>query len=424
MTGIYRAAIGGVAAIAASLFACGGAQAKGLTVLYSFCAVKGCNYGPPGQPIVRDAAGNLFGVTGPTPSSGGVLFELRHERHGWTFHKLYDFCSACGTVPETPLIVDKNDNLYGIAGDNITQFNAQIFKLSPGSGGSGWTYSVLHKFRRNRNTTQGGLTYAGAAAGLPYDGISTLYGAAPIGGGTAHGTVFSLTPQAGAWNFATLHVFCKPSCRDGFGPFATLTMDDGGNLYGVTASGGKNNEGVVFKLAPDGDRWSETVLYDFCAQTNCTDGMIPVTNSVALDAAGNIYGTTADGGACTSQFCGVAYKLSPDGRETVIHDFGTELDDADGVYPTGGLAAGKSRFIGVTNQGGTGGNVYPYFNGSGTIFALNSRHKILYSFCSVTDCTDGAFPSGPLAADGKGHYYGVTQLGGAHGAGEIFEFTP
>ena len=423
-----RAALGGVVALVLSLGGGAGAQAKGLKILYSFCPEQGCDYAFPTQPIVRDAAGNLFGVTGSMPATRGIAFELSRGKRGWTFHKLFDFCRTCGLEPVTPLIVDKDDNLYGIVGDDNDQFNAVIFKLSPGAEGAAWTFSALHRFKRDKATLQAGLTYAGAASGLPYDGVSPLYGASPVGGSAAQGTIFSLTPSAGTWQFETLHTFCRSICRGGAAPLATLTTDAGGNLYGVTSAGGKNAQGVVFKLTPANDRWNETVLYDFCSQANCADGMMPTNNSITFDAAGNIYGTTAAGGACVATICGVAYRLSPDGRQTVIHDFGTEfdqfLDNIDGIEPMGGLVTGANRLIGVTVQGGDGGNIYPNSHGSGTIFALNAKHKVLYTFCRLAGCADGAFPQGPLASDGKGRYYGVTQNGGSIGGGEIFEFTP
>jgi uncharacterized repeat protein (TIGR03803 family) len=156
--------------------------------------------------------------------------------------------------------------------------------------------------------------------------------------------------------------------------------------------------------------------------------MAPTGNSVAFDGTGNLYGTTPSGGTCQSAQCGVAYRLSPDGKQTVIHEFDTQVDKSgdvlDGNDPTGGLVADSGRLLGVTTLGGSGGNVGLNFRGSGTIFALSDKHRVLYDFCSVDGCTDGAFPVGPLVGDAKGHFYGVTQQGGGRSAGEIFEFTP
>jgi uncharacterized repeat protein (TIGR03803 family) len=430
MNGKYRAgpALRNIAILFAALTLCGAAQAHGLKVLYSFCQEQGCNYGFPAFPLTRDAAGNLYGITGAMPSTDGVVFELSPGRHGsWTFQKLYEFCAGCGHLPNSALVADVDGNLYGTSvGEN--QLGGEIYKLSP--GGATWSYSTLHRFTHNRYGFEGALTYAGAAAGLPYDGVSPLYGPSATGGGTAHGTVFSLTPSPDKanWAYRTVFDFCKHSCRNGWGPFATLTMDGAGNLYGVTVAGGKANQGVVFKLTPGGKKWDETVLHDFCHLANCADGMAPLGNSVAFDGTGNLYGTTPWGGMCLSAQCGVAYKLAPDGKLTVIHEFDTQVDKfgdvLDGNDPAGGLVADSGRLLGVTAFGGSGGNTFPNFHGSGTIFALSDKHRVLYNFCSIDDCSDGVFPVGPLVGDGKGHFYGVTQQGGGKGAGEIFEFTP
>jgi uncharacterized repeat protein (TIGR03803 family) len=157
---------------------------------------------------------------------------------------------------------------------------------------------------------------------------------------------------------------------------------------------------------------------------------MPTTNSIAFDAAGNIYGTSTAGGACMATVCGVAYKLAPGGQQTVLHEFGTEFHydvNLDGILPMGGLAAGKTRLLGVTVKGGGGNDFYTNHDhqGSGSIFALSAnKHTILYSFCLQENCPDGAYPAGPLVNDGRGHYYGVATYGGARGAGDVFEFTP
>ena len=101
-----------------------------------------------------------------------------------------------------------------------------------------------------------------------------------------------------------LYTFCqRPNCADGFGPTAGLIIDAAGNLYGTASYGGAFNAGVVFELAPDG---TETVLYSFCSQPGCADGLYPRAGLV-MDGAGNLYGTTAGGGA----FNAGVYSSSP-----------------------------------------------------------------------------------------------------------------
>jgi uncharacterized repeat protein (TIGR03803 family) len=135
------------------------------------------------------------------------------------------------------------------------------------------------------------------------DGAGNLYGTTLYGGGSGSGVVFQLTPdQTGtAWTETVLYSFCSQSnCTDGGRPYAGLTMDATGNLYGTTENGGNGGRagpGVVFQLTPDqtGAAWTETVLYSFCSQTGCADGATPLAGLI-MDGGGNLLGTTADGG--------------------------------------------------------------------------------------------------------------------------------
>src|SRR5205807_2347111 len=112
----------------------------------------------------------------------------------------------------------------------------------------------------------------------------------------------------------TLHSFCPQSgCAGGAVPKAGLVMDAAGNLYGTTFNGGSQSFGTVFKLAPTGAGWTETVLYNFCQQASCADGYHP-QGSLIMDGAGNLYGTADGGGkAWRGGQAGVVFKLAPPG---------------------------------------------------------------------------------------------------------------
>ena len=201
-------------------------------------------------------------------------------------------------------------------------------------------------------TPAGGFTYAGAAAGLPYDGESPLYGASVQGGEGEAGIVFQLKPpKEGApeeeeeWKVRELYVFCEPegngirhptrskrapeeegNCDDGKMPSGNLLVDARGNLYGTTYFGGEDANyegggGVVFQLSRDRatKTWKQTVLYKFCSVANCRDGRSP-HGGLALDAAGNLFGATQFGGRnCNAgQFnCGVVFMVSPNGEHSI-----------------------------------------------------------------------------------------------------------
>jgi uncharacterized repeat protein (TIGR03803 family) len=152
-----------------------------------------------------------------------------------------------------------------------------------------------------------------------------------------------------------LYSFCsEKNCTDGAAPSASLVRDAAGNLYGTTYSGGGNlgnNGGVVFKLDANG---KETVLYNFCSVTNCTDGANSLAGLVR-DAAGNLYGTTARGGVsgCSGTSCGVVFKVDTTGKETVLHTF---TGGADGGVPDAGLSDAAGNLYGTTLFGGDFGN--------------------------------------------------------------------
>src|SRR5208283_2691649 len=128
------------------------------------------------------------------------------------------------------------------------------------------------------------------------DNSGNLYGMTNEGGANGWGTVYELSPGCtGSWCETVLHSF---SAADGQFPQASnLIFDSAGNIYGTTPNGGANVSGLVFELSP-GDcqdsGWCETVLYNFCSLANCADGYQP-QSGVIWDSSGNLYGTVLDG---------------------------------------------------------------------------------------------------------------------------------
>jgi uncharacterized repeat protein (TIGR03803 family) len=172
-----------------------------------------------------------------------------------------------------------------------------------------------------------------ATSVLIADSNGNLYGMAAHGSASHGGVVFKLAPDRTA--YAVLYSFCRlPSCSDGSTPEAGLIADSAGNLYGTTTGGGVETSlcagcRTVFKLAPDG---TETVLYSFCSKPGCNDGLGPQAGLIA-DSTGNLYGTTHDGGGSG---CGVVFKVSPGGTETVLYSF---TGASDGAGPSAGPIA-------------------------------------------------------------------------------------
>jgi uncharacterized repeat protein (TIGR03803 family) len=256
--------------------------------------------------------------------------------------------------------------------------------------------------------TDGGQPSARVISGL--DG--SLYGTAPFGGdlscnfGQGCGVVYKLTK---AGKESVLYAF--PGGANGASPYSALIVDAQGNFYGTaTSSGACSNTacGLVFKISPQG---KETVLYTF---TGSGDGGGP-SSALVMDSAGNLYGTTAFGGAPN---VGVVYKVSPAGQETVLYSF---RGAADGAYPNiDRLAVDSSgNFYGVTSAAGDltcNGSL-----GCGTVFQLTpaGAFTVLYAF---TNGSDGSIPSG-LALDAEGNLYGTTETGGAFNDGVLFQIS-
>ena len=202
--------------------------------------------------------------------------------------------------PESQLISDASGNLYG-----TTQFGGAhglgtVFKLS-NSGGT-WTETVLYSFA-------GGTDGEEPVARLAMDAAGNLYGTTEAGGdptcATLHGycgTVFELSPGSnGTWTENILVIF---NDTNGLGPVGGLTLDAAGNLYGTTLGGGSGGWGIVFELTPNGDgTWTENIIHNFGLDNN---GSKP-NSDLVFDSAGNLYGTTADGGLMND--CLAGYEI-------------------------------------------------------------------------------------------------------------------
>jgi len=267
---------------------------------------------------------------------------------------------------------------------------------------------VLYKFKGG---TDGGHPFAG----LVFDGAGNLYGTTLQGGGTCNGvpcgTVFELTANSdGSWSESVLHRFAGGS--DGEEPFAGLTFDGAGNLYGTTGGGSITGGGSVFKMKPNFDgSWTESVLYGFCSLTQCADGEDPEAG-VIFDGAGNLYGTTYGGGASG---VGTVFKLTPNSNgswaESVLHSFG---GPDDGTEPVAALVFDAVGNLYGTTSGGLGKvfELTPHQDGNWT-------ESVLHSFTGP----DGAGPYAGLTFDGTGNLYGTTGGGGASNDGTVFELA-
>ena len=297
-------------------------------VLHNF-GINGTDGTHPYSGLIFDAAGNLYGTTqgggeygisdGECPIGCGTVFELTPaEGGGWTEKVIHNFGF---------------NSLHGVDGTNHWRHRCRrqslrhdrggrrspgcgtVFEMTPRPGG-GWTEKVIHNFGISDTdgvTPQAGLTLD--AAGNLYG--TTIYGGTYGGGGGGRGgggTVFEVTPNEGGWTEKLLHSF--GSGTDGFRPEDVLIFDAGGNLYGTTAWATVTGCsyfgcGTVFELTPtEGGGWTDKILHTF--RVNGADGMAPGAGLI-FDAAGNLYGTTTNGGyyPCTGSGCGTVFEVTP-----------------------------------------------------------------------------------------------------------------
>jgi len=406
------------------------------TDLRSFCSQTGCpdgNY--PTATLVADSAGDLFGTTalGGTAAWGTIFEFVPNGKGGYKFKLLHSFCAqancADGSDPIAGLVIDSAGNLYGTTKFGGAQNGGTAFELVRSGGKK--HFKLLHSFcAQGLACADGslpmyeGLTYQGAATGMPYDGTSPLYGTTLYGGENNagfSGTVYELKPGSGKkWKERVIYqFFAQTNCVDGSQPHNGLVVDASGNLYGITYGGGSSNgDGTVFELSPGKGAWSETVLYNFCSQANCADGANP-ESVLALDASGDLLGTATSGGANQE---GVLYSLVPNGgssQYSVLYNFCSQANCADGTSPMGRLALNAAGDIFGTALAGGSANF-------GTIWELSAGTlTVLHTFCSGGgNCADGQWPVGGIMLDTSQNLFGTASEGGSYGYGAVFELTP
>ncbi|HKT87969.1 MAG TPA: choice-of-anchor tandem repeat GloVer-containing protein [Candidatus Sulfotelmatobacter sp.] len=218
------------------------------------------------------------------------------------------------------------------------------------------------------------------------------------------------TRPAVAQSETVLYNFCSlANCADGKEPLRNIVRDSQGNIYGTTAAGGQFGVGVLYQVSPSG---VETVLHHFGSTAD--DGQGPY--GLVADSQGNLYGTTFSGGTHVFQGAsgGTAFKMTPDGTYSILYNFGATSTDA--LHPSAGLTVdAKGNLYGVSEYGGA--------NNYGTIFKLTPTGKetVLHSFNN--DRVDGYLPFEELTLDRKGNVWGVSTYGGKRDQGIIFEVS-
>jgi uncharacterized repeat protein (TIGR03803 family) len=368
-------------------------------VIYSFSDCAG-----PTAPLITDGMGNLYGTaTDGGSNKDGCVFELSPNPNGnWSEITLHTFSGTDGYYPSAALIFDKAGNLYGTTGGGGAYSGGVAYELSPVN--SGWTETVLYNFG---NGTDG----FDPASNLVFDADGNLYGTTNSGGTHWGGTVYKLSPGQNGWTETVLYAFSNQvGGPDGDSPVGGVVMDKSGSLYGVTAFGGVNGYGAVYRVTPKSGTYVEQIIHSF----NGYDGLEPTSGLAAH--SGNLYGTTSSGG---SVGYGTVYKLTRgiNGKwtESVLHS----LDDKDGGYALGPVVFDRAGNLYAAAM--TGGQ-YEF----GTVFKLTPNSNGFW--------TDTVLHTFYFGSDGRSPYagvtlsrerlFGTTYTGGAYDEGTVFSISP
>jgi len=399
------------------------ANAQQETVLYSFNS-RGSGGDFPYGGLIFDSAGNLYGTTFDGGRSGcggngcGVVFELTPlSGGGWSEKPLHIFSDTGtdGVQPVASLIFDGFGNLYGTTRYGGSSSCGTVFELIPQTNGA-WSEKILHSFSSN------GIDGCTLYAGVIFDAAGNLYGTTTGGGTYGFGTAFELSPGAtGHWREKLLHTF--GGATDGWSPEGGLVMDSVGNLYGTTVFGGNrtlNESGTVFELLPQaGGAWKERILANLQPS-----GSFPQNPYAGLifDSAGNLYGTSYSGGKGAR---GTVFELSPTSGGSwtakILHSF--DAVAGDGQLPIAGVVMDSAgNLYGTTSNGG------PSNSSQGIVYKLTPTtsgywaETILYSFS--LDSPFGQNPYSGLILDSSGNLFGTTTYGGSSLSGTVYEITP
>ncbi|MCK1494931.1 hypothetical protein IVB14_32120 [Bradyrhizobium sp. 180] len=304
---------------------------------------------------------------------------------------LASFSGANGQQPLGGLIEDSAGDLFGTTTRGGGSGTGNVFELV--KSGSSYTLSNLYTFASGASDP---------ASTLTMDGAGNLFGT--VAGGD--GSVFELVKSGSSYTPTTVASF---SGSNGNGPEGKLIADASGNLYGETAAGGASNKGTIFEIAKSGNSYSGPIVL---ASFTGTNGNEPSAGGLVMDSAGNLFGTTATGGA---NGVGTIFELAKfSGTITTLYSFaGT---NGLGAFSTGLIMDAAGDLFGMTATSADGG-------GGAVVELAKNGSNYSTTLTTLAYFSDGFGPSGNLVMDSAGNLFGATGGGGANGDGTLFEIA-
>jgi uncharacterized repeat protein (TIGR03803 family) len=349
------------------------------TTLHSFSGGANTDGGGPEGAPIEGAPGEFYGTASfGGASGGGIVFKITSAK---VFTPLHSFTAdgVDGQIPLGALIAGGDGNFYGTTsqgalGGEVAAFRGKgtLFRISPAGD-----FQTVYRFA----PSPFGAAPLGA---LLEKSDGTFYGTC-LGGTSDVGEIFKITS---AGDFTRLYNFTGDA--DGIAPKAGLAEGSDGNFYGTTSSGGANDDGTLFKVAPSG---AFTLVHTFALEPDGAGPQAPLV----LGSDGSLYGVTTRGGADGANG-GVAFKLTSAGTLVPLHSF----IPAEGTVLAGALIQDPDgNFYGTAELNGV--------SGVGTVFRMSPSGSVttLHSFAGNPD---GAAPNAALTKGRDGAFYGTTFL--------------
>jgi uncharacterized repeat protein (TIGR03803 family) len=384
-------------------------QAQTEHILHSFTGSRGDGSGPQGLVLV-DQAGNVYGSTPYGANRGGIcaalggcgmVFRAVNRNGAFVYNPLYLFHGNDGAQPYAGVVVGPNGVVYGTTlsgGGTGCGGNGcgVVFKLTPASmfcrmAFCSWDETVIYN--------PSGSGPSGFFSTVMVDNAGNLYGESFSGGSFGSGTVYKLSPSGGG-NYTETTLYSFTGGADGGKPMSEVAIDAAGNIYGTAAFGGADGNGTVFKLVRSAGGYTFQLLYSF---TGGADGAVPQGN-VVLDRAGNLYGASGEGGGI--------FQITPSGTYTLIDTQAQSLQAPISIDAAGNL-------YGTTYGGGERGDGSMFkdtYSGGGW------THNVILSF----DGANGGLPLSDVGFDASGNMYVTSTAGGQGGQGQgtLVQVTP